>query len=196
MATGGIVNIKADKYYITFNLKQGINGGIDNKGRDEDYTDQVVIHEGNELLFGQSVFGSYKNTILVGNLTKAGDQFTVALDAGNLIFQLCSIDKIGSNGVLLSIGLDTVNCVSNGAINRPRGMQTLQNGVPVTGLSGVENEILEFIMEIPLQPKSVTCRTRDGTGDVDMVMNFLSSPQILYSSANEVSKRRKVRSTL
>lgn len=188
VSTGGIVNIKANKYFITFNLKMGFNDGIDKEGRDEDYTDEVVIHEGKDIGFGQSVFGSYATTILVGNLTYTGDNFTVAIGDDNLVIELCSIDKSNADGVLLSIGLDAVDCVSDGVVAKPRGIQTLRNGVPAMGLSGAKNEILEFIMDIPQQPQSVTCATSKGSGDVDLLVNFLSTPQVIYSpNVNTVS---------
>ena len=60
--SGGIVNIKVKEYYITFNLKRGFNWEIDDKGGDEDYPNQILIHEGLDIPFRQTLRLSYFNT--------------------------------------------------------------------------------------------------------------------------------------
>lgn len=182
VSSGGIVNIKVGNYFITFNLKQGINGGVDNQGGNEDYTDEVIIHEGRDIKFGQTISAAYANTILVSSLKSSGDIFTVPIGSSTLRIKLCSIDKSGTEGAMLSIGLDATNCNKLGAVHYPKGMQLLADGIAVSGLSGAKNEILEFKMAIPHNPDAITCSTSGGTGDVDLIMNFLSSPQILYST--------------
>lgn len=187
LATGGVVNIKVGKYYVTFNLKKGINRGIDGKGGNgERYTDEVLIHEGMDVHFGQSVRSSYKTTSLVGHLASFRDKYEVALENGNLHIELCSIDKKGSDGAMLSIGMDAASqCKRLGALHKPQGMRSLLSDVPVTGLSGKEYDLLEFKMQIPYKPESVTCSTGGSaaTGDVELYMNFWSSPHVYLANS-------------
>ena len=103
--TGGIVNIKAGRHFITFNLKTGFNWELDDKGVDADYPNQVLIHEGLDIPFRQTLKNSYFDTKLVGNLEKIGDTFEAFLPEGDFKVRLCSIDTSGSNGATVSIGL-------------------------------------------------------------------------------------------
>lgn len=186
LKTNGIVNIKADNYYITYNLQRGRNADV------EEYGNQVLIHKGGdqsftrELNFGQTTMFGYTPTVLVDTLENVGDQFSVPTGKGHLVIRLCSIDTKGSSGVTLSIGLDAIDCNSPGSIQNPRGVETLRNGVKVNGLSGQEDDILEFRMEIPNRPSSVTCTTSGGRGDVDLVMQFMSSPAVRYEDGGNV----------
>lgn len=189
VADGGVVNIKAGAYYITFNLKLGFNSDIEPEDYDELYTNQVVVHRGEDIKFGQTTPSVYASTSLVSTLANVNDKYSVAVEGGKLIVQLCSIDTVGSNGVELSIGIDASDCIVSGGVQSPQGIQTLQNGVPITDISGTKNEIIEFKMDLPYEPEKVICTSFGGTGDVDLIMNFKSTPQVLYSSdVNTVSK--------
>lgn len=176
LATGGIVNIKVDKYFVTLNLKKGINSETG------EYANQVVIHEGKDIHFGQTISAAYYDTKLVANLETQGDKFNVASGSGNLRIELCSMDTVGSVGAMLSIGLDATDCQADGVVLKPSGMQTLISGVPISGLQGNKNDVLEFKMEFSQTPDSVTCSTSGGTGDVDLIVNSMSSPQVSYTS--------------
>lgn len=176
LSTGGIVNIKVDKYYVTFNLKSGIN---DESG---EYGDEVVIHEGKNIRFGQTNSAAYYDTSVVANLAGPRDKFETTVGNGKLRIELCTIDTQGSGGAMVSIGLDATNCGVGGPVTNPSGMQSLTSGVPVTGLQGAKNDLLEYVMEFSYTPDSVTCSTSGGTGDVDLLVNSMSSPQALFSS--------------
>lgn len=181
MYTGNIVNIKAAAYYITFNLKTGFNWEIDGKGVDEDYTNQVLVHEGLDIPFRQTLKNSYFDTILVGNLANVGDTVEISLPQGYLIVRLCSIDTTGANGAIVSIGLDNVGCaLPPGEVSNPVGIQTLQNHVPVTGISGFRNDMFEFRMDFTDSSDPVTCTTYGGAGDVDLFLNWGSTPQVTF----------------
>ena len=179
--TGKIVNIKAGAYYITFNLKTGFNWEIDEKGVDEDYPNEVLIHEGLDIPFRQTLKDSYFDTKLVGHLKNVEDTWEVFLDEGDLKVRLCSIDTTGSEGATVSVGLDNVGCaLPPGAVSTPKGMQTLRNAVAITGLSGFRNEMLEFRMDVVPGSEKVSCSSWGGSGDVDLFLNFGSTPQVSF----------------
>lgn len=187
VSEGNVVNIKAGEYFITFNLKTFFNSGIDRAGYDEDYPNEVLIHQGQDIMFGQSIHSAYHDTSLVGSLAEVNNRYMVeVVDIGNvvgdLIIQICSLDPMGTGSVELSIGVDAVDCDTMGNVNTPQGMQILTSGVPVMGLSATQDEIIEFKMDLPYEPEKVICTTFGGSGDVDLIMNFDSSPQVLYSS--------------
>lgn len=188
--TRGIVNINVGPYYITYNLKKGVNSGIDYDGNDTDYNNEVIIHKGKNIKFGQTTSSEYSDTSVVGNLARAGDVYTVAFNGDTLKVQLCSIDKSGFDGAWLSIGLNVMDCSANvGAVINPQRMHILTDGVTETGLSASKNEVLEFKMNLPVGADSVTCTSSGGSGDADLTMNFLSTPQIVYEpGVNAVSQ--------
>jgi hypothetical protein len=182
ISTGGVVNIKVGEYYITYNLKQGINEGNDFRNGSFDYPNEVIIHQGQDIQFGQTTSGVYFTTSLVSNLGSPGDDYQVNnFNGGNLVIELCTIDQSGTAGTTLSIGLDA-GCAgaASGSINNPQTMQTLQNGVAVSGLSAPQDEVIEFEISVPPGASSVTCTTSGGTGDADLLINFLSTPMILF----------------
>ena len=148
-----------------------------------------MIHEGLDIPFRQTLQVSYHDTKLVGNLAIPGETFVVAIDEGNLKIRLCSIDKKGSDGATLSIGLDDVGCDSEpGAVSNPIGIQNMKPGVPVDGISAFRNEIIEFRMDIDMDVESVTCTASGESGDADLFINFGSSPQISFTAGvNAVS---------
>ena len=174
--SGGVINIKADRYYATYNMKKGINSETG------EYENQVVIYKGKDIPFGQSIFQAYFSTEIVANLGQVGDQFSVAVAGGELQIKLCSIDTTGSNGAMLSIGLGTTNCADDGLVTNPQGVESLTSGVPVQGLSAAKNDLLEFKMQFSSVPTSVTCTTSGGTGDADLMVNSMSTPQIVFTS--------------
>lgn len=187
--TGGIVNIRADNYFITFNLKRGIIGEVG------EYENQVVIHKGQstsgarDVTFGKSTFDSYSSTVLVKGLASPGNEYSVNVSNGQLRIRLCSIDTVGSDGVMVSIGLNAVNCNNVGGTSHPQGIRELQPGKAVSSLSGAKDDILEFIMPIPKNPNEVECKTSGGTGNVDLLMNFLSTPQVLHGVEGNTVRR-------
>ena len=179
--TGGIVNIKAGRHFITFNLKTGFNWELDDKGVDADYPNQVLIHEGLDIPFRQTLKNSYFDTKLVGNLEKIGDTFEAFLPEGDFKVRLCSIDTSGSNGATVSIGLDDVGCLlPEGEVSNPVGMRTLHSQVPVTGLSGFRNEMVEFRFDVAFTAETLKCTTYGGSGDVDLFINWESTPQVTF----------------
>jgi hypothetical protein len=187
LSTGGVINIKIGEYYITYNLKQGINAGIDFRNGSADYPNEVIIHQGQDIQFGQTTNGVYFTTSLVSNLAGPGDDYQVNnFSGGNLVIELCSIDQSGTAGATLSIGLDT-GCAgaTSGSINNPQTIQSIQSGVAVTGLSAPKDEVIEFKLNVPPGASSVTCTSSGGTGDADLLINFLSTPMILFE--NEVN---------
>lgn len=193
--SGHVVNIKAADFFITFNLKTGINWEIDDEGVDEDYTNEILIHQGLDVPFRQTLAVSYFDTSLVGNLTHVEDMFVAHTMQGDLKIKLCSIDRIGSEGAILSIGLDYVSCdLPTGKVSNPVGMRTLTSGVPLFGLSGYRDEVLEFRLDVPDDAQMAHCSSWGGNGDVDLFMNFRSSPQISFTDGvNTVSKRTRSR---
>lgn len=177
--TDNVVNIKAGAYYVTFNLKTGFNREIDDGA--EDYANQILIHEGLDIPFRQTLKDSYFDTKLVGNLQTIGDTFEVLLTKGYLKIRVCSIDTTGSNGAKLSIGLDNVGChLDPGQVSSPIGVQTLQNRVPLTGLSGFRNDMFEYRLDLESLSEPVACHSWGGSGDIDMFLNFDSSPAITF----------------
>ena len=56
------------------------------------------------------------------------------------------------------------------------GTGTLQNGVPVTGLSGALNSKTSFTMAIPAGATNLKFAMSGGTGDADMYVKFGSAP--------------------
>ena len=170
-------------YYILYHLRRGINDGIDDENDlvEQDYTDEVIIHEGKDMQFGQSISANYQATYLRGNLKDVGDTWSVTLNGQNLQVSLCSIDRFGSAGAMVSIGYNAINCNTAGPVTNPVGFQTLTDGVTVSGLSAGTDQVLEFIMEVPNNPDSVTCATSGGTGDSELILSFGNSPR--YSSS-------------
>lgn len=188
LTTDGIVNIKAGPYYITYNLKRGINSGIANVRGDTDYTNEVVIHKGLDIPFGQTTSGSYFTTSLVGNLSTVGNIFQETLSGNTLKVKLCKIDKIGQDGAWLSIGLNAETCNDFGPVVHPQGIQLLTDGVPTTSVSAAKDRIVEFKMNLPIGTESVSCRSSGGKGDTDLILNLESSPQVLFEEGvNTVS---------
>ncbi len=56
------------------------------------------------------------------------------------------------------------------------GTQALQNGVPVTGLSGATGAALAFTIAIPAGAQNLVITTAGGTGDPDLYVRFGSPP--------------------
>ncbi|MGE4073293.1 MAG: pre-peptidase C-terminal domain-containing protein [Lysobacterales bacterium] len=56
------------------------------------------------------------------------------------------------------------------------GAQALQNGVPVTGLSGATGAALAFTIAIPAGAQNLVITTAGGTGDPDLYVRFGSPP--------------------
>ena len=191
VANGGVVNIKAGEYFVTFNLKRDFNRGVEAEDYGELYPNQVLIHHGQDIKFGQTTPSVYSPTSLVASLAGANEKYSVAVNEHEkLIIQICSIDPYGSNGVVLSIGLDAADCLIPGVIHTPQSIQSLRSGVPIQDISGKKNEIIEFKMDLPYEPENVICTSFGGEGDVDLIMNFKSTPQVIYSDdVNTVSRQ-------
>ena len=190
MGTGGIVNIKAGPYYITFNLKTGFNWEIDEEGVDEDYTNQIIIHEGLDIPFRQTLSYSYFDTILVASLANVFDVVALPMPQGDVVIQLCEIDTSEeSGGATLSIGLDTYGChLDRGTISNPPGIQNMLIGVPVP-LFGFRNELFEFVIDVSSISEPVTCSTWGGNGDIDLFLDFGSVPQISFVEGSTMVRR-------
>jgi len=56
------------------------------------------------------------------------------------------------------------------------GSNVLQNGVPVTGLSGATNTKLYYTVQIPAGATNLAITTSGGTGDEDLYVKFGSTP--------------------
>ena len=56
------------------------------------------------------------------------------------------------------------------------GSNVLQNGVPVTGLSGSKNTKLYYTVQIPAGAKNLAITTSGGSGDEDLYVKFGSTP--------------------
>jgi xanthomonalisin len=56
------------------------------------------------------------------------------------------------------------------------GSNVLQNGVPVTGLSGAKNAKLYYTVQIPAGASNLAITTSGGTGDEDLYVKFGATP--------------------
>jgi hypothetical protein len=109
--TGGFVNIKIGPLYLVYNMNKGITA------ESLEYTSRVLVHQGQDISFGTA---THFDTRLPGTLTKVGDRLEVNNFQGTnnkAVVEVCSIDKVGSNGVTIVVGLNRASCISGFALH-------------------------------------------------------------------------------
>jgi hypothetical protein len=110
MGTGGYVNIKIGPLYLVYNMGKGLNAGT------REYKDHILIHQA----FAASLqLSPHADTILKGTLSKVGDRLEVNNFRGNdkAIVVVCAMDKVGSSGATIVVGLNRAECASSFALN-------------------------------------------------------------------------------
>jgi hypothetical protein len=189
------VSIKIGDVYLVYNQKKGRNNDT------KEYQNEVVIHRGKDIDFGESNWDTYSSTLVLGTLNGPGDcwydEYNGAAD--ELIICLCSIDTTGTEGATLSIGVNTHSCIGTPEApsdSEPTGtggvegddISELASGVSVS-VSGDKDFVARYAF--PLSQTGafgVRCSISGGSGDADLIVNRVDKGlPVIGSNANDVS---------
>jgi hypothetical protein len=194
------VSIKIGDVYLIYNQKKGRNADT------REYQNDVLIHRGKDIGFGESNWDTYSSTLVLDTLTSSGDCWSDEYNSAGdeLIICLCSIDTTGTEGVTLSIGVNTDSCTGTPdgpSDNMPAGtggvdvpnpsgddISELVSGVSVD-VSGDKDFVARYTF--PLSQTGafgVRCSISGGSGDADLIVNRVDQGlPIIGSNANDVS---------
>lgn len=89
----------------------------------------------------------------------------------------CGVEKAAENrGYTKADVTAAFNAVGVSCSGTSTGGGTLQNGVPVTGLSGAKGGKVNYSIAVPAGAKNLSIKISGGTGDADLYVKFGSAP--------------------
>jgi vibriolysin len=147
------------------------NGGVHPRGKTTVVVPSIGLETAIRILYEAQV------NYMTSTTTYAGARTAMEQAASALGYDQTTQDAVGCAWAAVRVGSAPVSC--GGTSSPPPPIDgVLQNGVPVTGLSGATGERAFWSLAVPAGQASVTFTISGGTGDADLYVQSGTKPTL------------------